>query len=103
MVATQEEKNGPKAGMKRRIIFKLHAPEAKSVHLAGNFNGWNTGSHPLRQDKRSKAQGVWQRALYLDPGVYAYRFIVDGRGPDDPGITEPWRNEFGSFNCVIWV
>ena len=89
--------------MKRRITFKLHAPGAKSVHLAGSFNGWDTSSHPLRQDKRSRIQGMWQRALYLEPGVYGYRFIVDGRGHDGPVDTEPWTNEFGSFDCVIWV
>lgn len=89
--------------MKRRITFKLHAPGAKSVHLAGTFNGWNTGSHPLRQDKRSRIQGLWQRVFYLESGVYEYRFIVDGRGHDDPGTIEGWTNEAGSFNCVIWV
>jgi 1,4-alpha-glucan branching enzyme len=89
--------------MKRRITFKFHAPGAKSVYLAGNFNGWDTRSHPLRQDKRSKIQGLWRRIFYLEPGVYEYRFIVDGKEHDDPRATEPWTNEFGSFNCVIWV
>jgi len=103
IVATEEEKNSAKKNMKRRITFKFHAPEAKSVHLAGTFNEWNTHSHPLRQDKRSKTQGMWQRIFYLEPGVYEYRFIVDGRGHDDPRASEPWTNEFGSFNCVIWV
>ena len=89
--------------MKRRITFKLHAPGAKSVCLAGTFNGWNTGSHPLRQDKRSRIQDMWQRVFYLEPGVYAYRFVVDGRAHDDPVATDACTNEFGGFNCVIWV
>jgi 1,4-alpha-glucan branching enzyme len=103
IVATSEEKNSAKTNMKRRITFKLHAPGAKSVHLAGTFNEWNARSHPLRQDKRSRIQGMWQRIFYLEPGVYEYRFIVDGRGQDGPRATEPLTNEFGSFNCVIWV
>jgi 1,4-alpha-glucan branching enzyme len=89
--------------MKRRITFKLHAPGAKSVHLAGTFNGGNTRSHPLRQDKRSKTPGMWQRIFYLEPGVYEYRFIVAGKGRDDSNVTERWTNEFGSFDCIIWV
>jgi len=97
------EKISVNMNMKRRISFKFHAPGAKSVCLAGTFNGWNTSSHPLRQDKRSRIQGMWQRVFYLESGVYEYRFIVDDRGHDDPRITEPWTNEFGSFNCVIWV
>jgi 1,4-alpha-glucan branching enzyme len=89
--------------MKRRTTFKLHAPGAKSVHLAGTFNGWNERSRPLRQDKRSTVPGMWQRTFYLEPGIYEYRFIVDGRGPDDPSVTERWANEVGSFDSVIWV
>ncbi|HVN97288.1 MAG TPA: glycogen-binding domain-containing protein [Syntrophorhabdaceae bacterium] len=95
--------NSAKKNTKKRITFKLHAPGAKSVHLAGTFNGGNTRSHPLRRDKRSKTPGMWQRILYLEPGVYEYRFIVDGKGHDDPNVTERWTNEFGSFDCIIWV
>ncbi len=88
---------------KPRVTFTFHAPEAKSVHLAGSFNNWHTGSHPLHQDKRDKMNGTWQRIVYLEPGVYEYRFVVDGVWHDDPGSIERWTNEFGSFNCVIWV
>jgi 1,4-alpha-glucan branching enzyme len=89
--------------MKRRITFELDVPDAKSVHLAGNFNGWNTSSHPLRQNKKNKSNGTWQRTVYLEPGVYEYRFMVDGIWQDDAGSVEGWTNEFGSFNCVVWV
>lgn len=88
---------------KQRITVTFHAPGAKSVHLAGSFNNWNTTSHPLHQDKRDKMNGTWQRTVYLEPGVYEYRFVVDGVWHDDPGSTERWTNEFGTFNCVIWV
>jgi len=88
---------------KRRITFKFHAPEAKSVHLAGNFNGWNMSSHPLSQNKTSTANGTWKGTFYIEPGVYEYRFIVDGVWHDGAGSVEGWTNEFGSFNCVIWV
>jgi 1,4-alpha-glucan branching enzyme len=89
--------------MKRRITFKFHAPDAKSVHLAGNFNGWNKSSHSLSQFKTSKGNGMWKVAVYLEPGVYEYWFIVDGIWHDDAGSDEQWTNEFGSFNCVVWV
>jgi 1,4-alpha-glucan branching enzyme len=89
--------------MKKRITFKLYAPGAKSVHLAGNFNGWNTSSHPLSQGKEGRASGTWRRVFYLEPGVYEYRFIVDGVWHDAPDATELWTNELGSFNCVVWV
>ena len=88
---------------KRRISFTFHAPEAKSVYIAGTFNDWNMCSDPLSQGKKDKANGMWRRVFYLEPGVYEYRFIVDGVWHDDEGSAEKWTNEFGSFNCVIWV
>jgi 1,4-alpha-glucan branching enzyme len=88
---------------KRRITFKFDAPDAKSVHLAGTFNGWNTSSHPLSQVKTSKGNGIWKVNVYLEPGVYEYRFIVDGVWPEGPGSVEGREKESGSVNCVIWV
>jgi 1,4-alpha-glucan branching enzyme len=88
---------------KKRITFKFHAPEAKSVHIAGSFNDWNIHSDPLSQGKAEKVNGTWRRVFYLEPGVYEYRFIVDGIWQDDAGSVEGWTNESGSFNCVIWV
>jgi hypothetical protein len=46
---------------------------------------------------------MWKVAVYLEPGVYEYWFIVDGIWHDDAGSDEQWTNEFGSFNCVVWV
>ncbi len=88
---------------RKRIIFTFHAPEAKSVHIAGSFNDWNRCSDPLKQDKKGREGGTWKRVFYLEPGVYEYRFIVDGLWHDDHSSKERWTNEFGSFNCVIWV
>ena len=88
---------------KKRIIFSFHAPEAKSVHIAGSFNDWNIHSDALRQSEQEKTNGTWRRVFYLEPGVYEYCFIVNGVWQDDPDATELWTNEFGSFNCVVWV
>jgi 1,4-alpha-glucan branching enzyme len=88
---------------RKRITFKFNAPEAKSVHIAGSFNDWKIHSDPLSQSKEGETSGTWSRVIYLEPGVYEYRFIVDGLWHDDVGSAEGWTNEFGSFNCVIWV
>ena len=88
---------------RKRITFTFHSPESKTVHIAGSFNDWNMCSDPLIQDKEGRANGTWIRDLSLEQGVYEYRFIVDGLWHDDPNATEEWKNEFGSFNCVIWV
>jgi 1,4-alpha-glucan branching enzyme len=88
---------------RKRITFTWRAPEAKSVHIAGSFNDWNVSSDPLRRSKKDIADGMWKKVLYLEPGVYEYRFIVDGILSDDTDFVEGWTNESGSFNCVIWV
>jgi 1,4-alpha-glucan branching enzyme len=88
---------------KRGIAFTFCAPEAKTVHLAGNFNNWDIRSHPLHEVETNKGESMWKRIVYLEPGIYEYRFVVDGIWHDDPGSIEGWTNEFGSFSCVIWV
>jgi 1,4-alpha-glucan branching enzyme len=85
------------------ITFVFRGPDAKSVHLAGNFNDWNTSSHPLSRTITGEGDGMWKRIVYLEPGVYEYRFVVDGMWNDGAGSVEGWTNEFGSFTCVLWV
>jgi 1,4-alpha-glucan branching enzyme len=91
------------AEKKRPINLRFQAPDAGSVHIAGNFNDWNTSSHPLKQGTSSKTKGTWQRTLYLEPGEYEYRFIVDGVWHDDPNSSEKRVNEFGGYNFVLRV
>jgi 1,4-alpha-glucan branching enzyme len=60
---------------RKKVTFKVFAPEARSVCLVGDFNKWDPGTHPMR----NKGHGKWQRALLLTPGRYGYSFLVDGR------------------------
>lgn len=84
---------------KKRITFKLIAPEAEQVVLAGSFNGWEDGGTTLKRD----AKGVWKAQVSLDPGRYEYRFRVDGHWRDDPDCPARIPNGFGSENCLIEV
>jgi hypothetical protein len=56
------------------VQFRLGAPAAREVALVGDFNGWRPG-HRLRQ----VAAGVWSVDVALEPGVYKYVFVVDGK------------------------
>lgn len=87
---------------KKRVTFKLHAPDASNVCLAGDFNEWDKDSISLKPDRKD-ADGVWQRMVYLEPGEYRYRFIVDGVWCDDPQCTDRSMNEYGSYNSVLRV
>ncbi|MCM8757513.1 MAG: glycogen-binding domain-containing protein [Candidatus Omnitrophica bacterium] len=84
---------------KKSITFKLFAPYAKKVAVAGSFNKWDTNSLLAKKD----SQGNWTAKLSLKPGRYEYKFFVDGVWMEDPNCS--WRipNPLGTQNCVIEV
>lgn len=88
-----------KKSSKKRVGFKLNAPEAQEVFLAGSFNEWDEGARPLKKD----AKGVWRTRISLEPGEYEYRFIVDGEWVDDPECEDRCENEYGICNCVVRI
>jgi 1,4-alpha-glucan branching enzyme len=83
---------------KKRVTFKLIAPEAEQVILAGTFNGWDDGA-TLKRD----AKGIWKTQVSLEPGRYEYRFRVDGHWRDDPECPSRIPNTFGTENCIVEV
>jgi 1,4-alpha-glucan branching enzyme len=83
----------------REVEFRLKAPSARSVMLAGNFTDW--GKFPL--DMVKNEDGVWSIFVPLLPGIYAYRFIVDGEWRDDPRSDLYAPNPFGSADAVVTI
>ncbi|WP_317698910.1 1,4-alpha-glucan branching enzyme [Aeromicrobium sp. REDSEA-S32_B7] len=70
-VRTHDGTDGPVAG----TSFALWAPNARSVQVVGDFNGWDGGAHAMRP---LGGPGVWD--LFV-PGVGAgarYKFRVEG-------------------------
>jgi len=65
---------------KRKISFSLKAPGADQVFLAGDFNNWDTTSHPMTK----AGKGSWNKSLLLQEGSYEYKFIVDDQWEIDP-------------------
>lgn len=75
-------------------------PEAQSVDVAGDFNGWDPTRTPLEQT----ATGAWTVTLPLQPGRYEYMFVVDGtQWVGDPFAVEQTDDGFGSRNAVLDV
>jgi 5'-AMP-activated protein kinase regulatory beta subunit len=91
------EKN-PKKN-RRKIVLSLHAPTAKSVFLAGDFNKWKPEKHGLKKGK----SGVWEKTLMLTPSTYEYKFIVDGEWQIDPSNSRTCQNCFGTRNSLLTV
>ena len=75
-------------------------PEARTVDVAGDFNGWDPARTPLEQT----ATGAWTVTIPLQPGRYEYMFVVDGKQwVGDPFAVEQADDGFGSRNAVLDV
>ena len=83
----------------RSIRFSYSDPNAQRVCLAGDFNNWNMNDCHLQKS----GSGEWTASLNLKPGVYDYRFVVDGEWRDDPKSQELVFNEYGTQNARIVV
>ena len=78
----------------KMVEFFVELPDAKTVRLAADFTGWEEASLEMIRFEG----GIWSLAVPLPPGIYAYRFLVDGewyldrrtvrRSPDSPGPTK---------------
>jgi len=78
------------------VQFRLEAPEASTVRLAGSFTDWRP-DYELYQ----AASGIWTITLPLPPGVHDYSFIVDGqRWVPDP-LAPAVDDGFGGINSRI--
>ncbi len=83
------------------VWFKFR-PEAKctTVAVAGSFNGWNKDASPmsLQADGRT-----WQASLPLSPGVYQFKYVLNGTTwVDAPGLPEQSDGN-GNVNSVLVV
>jgi len=81
-----------------RLVL-LH-PNAGSVSVAGDFNGWDPTRTPLQRGEG----GLWTVTLPLKPGRYHYMYVVDGRHwVTDPLASEVGLDGFGAQNAVLDV
>ena len=82
------------------VTFLLVVPEARSVALAGDFNGWDPARLPMRRE----ASGLWTVEVPLQPGRYQYAFVVDGgRFVADPAAPRAVGDDFGTPTSVVTV
>ncbi len=92
--------SGPKPGI-LLVTFRLPSSVwADSVHLVGDFNGWNRRSHPLT---RSRVDGSWEITLELDQDrAYQFRYLTDGTDwQNDWNADRYVPNPFGGENSVL--
>lgn len=93
-----KEKIKGKTG-KRRTIFILEVKGASNIALMGDFNNWSEKAHPMKKDDI----GIWKKTVFLNPGRYEYRFLVDGQWQNDPNNNQLCLNRFGTYNNFLVV
>jgi 1,4-alpha-glucan branching enzyme len=83
----------------KAVEFCLDAPEAEAAYLAGEFNGWDSLSLPMKKGK----DGIWKAKAKLTPGRYEYKMMTGRFWVEDlPGV-EKTVNPFGTYNFVVHV
>lgn len=101
--ARKQPKTQAKAGVEKKtkaVPLGFYAPEANTVAVAGDFNGWDIQEHMLEKAKA----GWWKINLKLAPGTYRYRFVVNGeQWSEDPENPNKQANEFHSYNSILEV
>ncbi|MFA5124061.1 isoamylase early set domain-containing protein, partial [Zavarzinia sp.] len=65
------------------VRFTLSAPDASSVGVAADFNGWAPDALPMLRSP----DGAWEATVRLRRDkTYQYNFVVDGTA----WIVDPW-------------
>lgn len=80
------------------VKFEYPGSPDQQVSIAGTFSDWKpkkvtygnrSGSHVIR--------------LFLAPGKYEYKFVVDGAWVTDPKNPDTIPNDQGTLNSIINV
>lgn len=91
--------------------FRVWAPNAASVSIAGTFNGWNTTANPMA----SETGGMWSVDVGGDLRGEGYKYVINGSlWKNDPRatdvtnsvghslVTAPHTYSWGSFSMPGW-
>jgi hypothetical protein len=82
------------------VTFVFLAPQARSVALAGDFDGWDAARLPMQR----QGSGLWTVDVPLAPGRYQYAFVVDGRRfIADPSAPRATGDDFGTPTSVVTI
>lgn len=80
--------------------FRLEAPDAERVAVAGSFTDWR----PTVQLSDEDGDGVWTGSVPLEAGVHQYMFVLDGeQWVTDPDADRYVADGFGHRNAVVAV
>lgn len=89
-----------KSAQGRKVLFTLESSPGSTVAVAGSFNEWDPAFTPMEFDEHS---GMYRASVYLEPGEYEYKFVVNGEWLLDESNPGFYPNDFGTLNSVLVV
>jgi len=85
---------------KKRITFSIQSEPGRKVAVAGSFNNWDAEANLL---KDKAGTGAYAATLLLAPGMYEYKFVIDGTWCVDPACSEWVQNDRGTLNSLLRI
>jgi chromosome partitioning protein len=82
------------------VVFTFKDPRVRDVQLAGDFNNWIPDQGV---ETRHGPGGTWEKVVRLGPGVYQYRYFVDGEWTPDPSNPRRVEGPAGGVNSVLII
>jgi cyclomaltodextrinase / maltogenic alpha-amylase / neopullulanase len=67
----------------------------KTVQLSGEMNDWTP-----KRNSFTNVSGVWKAEVALNPGIYQYQLVIDGKWMLDPANADSVSNGNGGYNSV---
>jgi len=85
-----------------RVTFEFPAIVwAETIHLVGEFNGWDQRRLPLSRSRRDDSN--WEITLELEQGrAYQFRYLVNGTAwCNDCNPDGYVPNQYGGNNSIV--
>jgi len=99
--AVIEDYSGPEEVRKGVVFVYRSERPARKVYLTGSFNTWQP--QDKKYELKEDASGAWALVVPLDPGLYQYKFVVDGRWVADPANTNTRPDGYGESYSIVEV
>lgn len=84
---------------KNMVLFRTYKPDARVISLVGDFNGWN----PEHDLMKRGGDGIWRLEKRLSPGIYRYKFIIDGEWMPDIFNPDSASDSAGDLCSIIKI
>jgi 1,4-alpha-glucan branching enzyme len=81
------------------IEFRTYRPHASFVSIVGDFNSWNPENDLLTKGR----DGIWRIQKKLSPGLYRYKYVIDGEWVPDIYNGKSASDNTGEICSIIKI